>query len=1142
MTISQVDSRLDSAAALLVEELIDKLQAGDADVEAFIGAHPEHAERLRRLLPALRVMADLSNSLEEGQGCVDGDAVQLGTLGDFRIVREIGRGGMGVVYEAEQLSLRRQVALKVLPLAATMDPRHLQRFHNEAQAAACLHHGHIVPVFYVGCERGVHFYAMQLIEGQTLAAVIRELRWDQNEPEALATGRGRAPEAGVELAGEGEPLTVPHVHRPAPPAETLTRASLSTEGTRRGKEYYRKVAELGIQAAQALDYAHERGVIHRDVKPGNLMLDGHGALWVTDFGLAHLQHAEGSLTITGDLLGTLRYMSPEQAMGKRVVVDHRTDVYSLGMTMYELLALRPAFEGSDRQELLRQVTFEDPKAPRKLDWGIPPELETIVLKAMEKNPVDRYGTAKEMADDLRRFLEDRPVTARRPSLRQVVVKWSRRHRAAVRAIMVVLMVLAVVGGANGVWWLQKCARAEGEARVALDEALLLRRSEKWTEALSAVKRAHGVLVGVWADDDLRKQVYKTEEDLEMARRLEEANLRMMDLNLSVDKETAHSDYVHAFQSYGMDIDNLDALAAGELIRASSIQPQLAEALHHWTYLRLMLGIGGWRHLLAVAHAGDPDPWRDRLRDVVESGDPKAMQEVSIAAARAEVPLATAVLLVLVMHETTAPENILLCLQRIQQRNPANFWLNLELARGFRRLAPPRLEEAVRYCTAAVALRPLSPAAHNNLGIVLAQKGRWDEAIAEFREAIRLDGNDGSAHCNLANALQNKGLLDEAVEACREAIRLDPRHAGPRYTLGNLLLNKDKPDQAIKAYRDALGLDEAGANIHAGLANALWTKGLLREAIAEYREAIKLANNDYPEAQRSLCKVLLANGQSEEAAAECRQAIKRGKDDAQNYYNLASVLTKKGRLDEAIAEYQRAISLKEDFAEAYCDLGKAHEKKGEFRQAVDALRRGHQLGKREQHWRHPSLQWLTHAEKLVQVNNRLSAVLNGTAQPKDARERIAFAELCQNYHKRYTAAVQFYREAFSAEPRLADRHRYNAACAAVLAGCGQGKDADQNNPEKRVDLRCQSLDWLSADIAAWNTRMKTDPDKIGAIVIQQMRHWLHDADFAGVRGTEALARLPESERAQWQKLWAAVAQTMETAKEKIPAKDKAIKKP
>src|SRR5262249_38286653 len=153
---------------------------------------------------------------------------------------------------------------------------------------------------------------------------------------------------------------------------------------------FRTVAELGIQAAEALDFAHEHGIIHRDIKPANLLLDAESRLWVTDFGLAQVQ-GDARMTMTGDLVGTLRYMSPEQALAKRVVVDHRTDVYSLGATLYELLTLAPVFGGTDRQELLRQIAFEEPRPLRRLKRTIPAELETIVLKALEKNPAERYG-------------------------------------------------------------------------------------------------------------------------------------------------------------------------------------------------------------------------------------------------------------------------------------------------------------------------------------------------------------------------------------------------------------------------------------------------------------------------------------------------------------------------------------------------------------------------------------------------------------------------------------------------------------------------------------------------------------------------------------------------------------------------------
>jgi serine/threonine protein kinase/tetratricopeptide (TPR) repeat protein len=429
--------------------------------EVMVDRYPEYASELRRFFTTRDQLerittrpkaACLAPAEVESQGEMALAIESLGQLGDFRLLREVGKGGMGVVYEAEQLSLRRRVALKVLPFAAALDARQLRRFQNEAQAAAHLHHTHIVPVHAVGFERGVHFYAMQFIEGQTLAGLIRELRKRGSEP-VVRPGLGLP--AVESVTGSAGVLTAP--------------CSISSPG------FFRRVAELGRQVAEALDYAHQQGVIHRDIKPANLLLDGHGNLWITDFGLAQFQSNVG-LTLTGDLVGTLRYMSPEQALAKRGLVDHRTDVYSLGATLYESLALQPPFQETDRQELLRQIAFEEPCQPHQFNKAIPAQLETVIIKAMAKDPAERYPTAQELADDLRRFLEDKPVLARRPSVVQRLVKWSRRHRPLVAgagvALFVSLMALASAAG----WAFQREVgrRRQAEQRALLDVKALNR--------------------------------------------------------------------------------------------------------------------------------------------------------------------------------------------------------------------------------------------------------------------------------------------------------------------------------------------------------------------------------------------------------------------------------------------------------------------------------------------------------------------------------------------------------------------------------------------------------------------------------------------------------------------------------------------
>ncbi len=402
----------------ILDSYLSTLEKGELPPrEELLKAHPDLAGPLETYLKGLDELHYAAAGWNRSSGQGEPATVEPGSgemrLGDFQVVREIGRGGMGIVYEARQVSLGRRVALKVLPFAAILDPRQIARFRQEAQTAAQLDHPNIVSVFAVGVERGVHYYAMQCIDGQSLDRALAELGSKTH------TGPGVQPEAITERPADAGTAQTAEFCR-------SQRPSFLTANSSNRQEYFRTVARLGIQAAEALQAAHEQGVVHRDVKPSNLLLDGEGKLWVTDFGLARCRR-DASLTKTGDVVGTLRYMSPEQISGQSALVDHRTDVYSLGVTLYELLVLRPAFPGNDSPALLRQIEQQDPPRLRQLQPRIPADLETVVLKAMAKHPHERYRTAQELANDLRCFLEGKPTLAKPPTLSDRMGKWTRRH-------------------------------------------------------------------------------------------------------------------------------------------------------------------------------------------------------------------------------------------------------------------------------------------------------------------------------------------------------------------------------------------------------------------------------------------------------------------------------------------------------------------------------------------------------------------------------------------------------------------------------------------------------------------------------------------------------------------------------------------
>lgn len=378
---------------------------------------------------------------------------------------------------------------------------------------------------------------------------------------------------------------------------------------------------------------------------------------------------------------------------------------------------------------------------------------------------------------------------------------------------------------------------------------------------------------------------------------------------------------------------------------------------------------------------------------------------------------------------------------------------------------------------------------------VAQQQRDLKALVELARLEEMAAQPVQTVGCLGDALMWSGAFKEAAAFLAKVQRRHPQDFWINLNLASCLRNMQPPqlDEAIRYFTAAIAINPGNVMAHNNLGNALRLQGRTDEAIAEYREAIRLK-----------------------------------KDSAPAHCNLGNTLRLIGQLEEAIAQLNEAIRIEPDFAEAHGNLGLALLKKGEYPMAVAELRRSHELGSRDPRWRYPSAQWLKEAMQMAELDRRLGAIDAGTEKPASVQERLALAQLCAVKH-RHRAALRFYEEAFTAQPRLLAAHRYNAACAAALAGSGKGQDAEQLEDTERSCLRRQALDWLRTDLEAWGERLDQEPAKARPVIVQQMHHWLEDRDFAGVRGPEALAQLPAAERQPWQELWTQVAALLARAR-------------
>jgi serine/threonine protein kinase/tetratricopeptide (TPR) repeat protein len=867
-----------------------------AEVEALLQAHREAGSFLGERKPS--PAATTPESIPEGLGTV---------IGPYTLREQLGEGGMGLVFVAEQQHpVRRKVALKVIKPG--MDTRQVvARFEAERQALALMEHPHIARVLDGGeTAAGRPYFVMELVKGVPITQFCDENR-----------------------------LT---------PRERL---------------------ELFMSVCQAVQHAHQKGIIHRDLKPSNVLVtshDGTPVAKVIDFGVAKAigQQLTDKTVYTqlAQLVGTPLYMAPEQAGQSGLDVDTRSDIYALGVLLYELLTGTTPFD----QERLRQVDFDELRRiireeepprpstristlgqaaitvcaqrrsdPRRLSQLCRGELDWVVMKCLEKDRNRRYETANALALDLQRYLADEPVQACPPSATYRFGKFARRHKGALAAAaLVVVTLLTTVGAVAGsVGWAARDREArqavvEGQAETALSDVQDAYAHDRLPQADQALKRAEGIVAG-GCREELRRRLARWRQDLDTAARLDgirsERTAGTGKDNKNFDVMAADRDYQDTFRSYSLDPEGPDPDETARGIRDSAIKDILVAALDDWVLYRRENSLPGWEGLLAVARQADSDPLRDLLRDAYQRGDRTALEDLAHAKEVAALPPATVLLLGSSLEQVGNNNLALAVLRKSLVRHPGDFWLHAYAAK-----CAPTTKVTPQECDwrAALAARPQDATAHVGLAGALVGQRRSAEAEAEFREATRLKPDWGTAYWILGNVCQHRQGWSDAEVAYRDAINHGYDASGD---LRMMLQLQGKWTEAEDLYRAEIGRHPETPASHLALANCFWEQKKWANAEEEYREALRLDTNAINNSahglrwpvRMDLAMVLWRQEKLPQAESVLREALRLAPED-RSMMNLLRLVLEHESLAALEAQYRDGDRIKPGFVQARLQLG------------------------------------------------------------------------------------------------------------------------------------------------------------------------------------------------------------------------------
>jgi len=921
------EDSVDDVRAVVVGALCGRARRGWPDIEevarAIVDGSPiewparlnqAKDERERDILKQLRLVEEVAEACRS-------QSTSPKRLGDFEILRELGRGGMGVVYEARQVSLNRRVALKVLPPALGLSPQATKRFEREARAAAKLHHTNIVPVHAIGEQEGYHFYAMDVVDGQSLDHILEDASGGQANPLLEAT----VTRAAEELPEKASPTTTG--------GETSTSTSLS-DSAPGGRRWFDVVVKLVAEVAEALQYAHGRGIIHRDIKPANLMLSAEGHLCVTDFGLARMLQEPG-MTVSGSLLGTPAYMSPEQIAAGRVTVDHRTDVYSLGAVLYELLTLQRPFPGKSREEVLTAVLTHDPRPPRRFNGKIPVDLETICLKALEKNPERRYRTAGELAQDLRRYLQGGLIQARRAGVVRRTVKSVRRHPTAAVAVVLSIAFLMVIGGVMRLSTKREAAesteRATAQARLALTEG-------DYEAALAHIDDALSI-------DPERPDARQIRARLliRLDRPVEAYEDAQRVLASNPDDWTAHL-VLAGLAKGGWDrTRNLPTISAEEHIAfVESRAPDTADAY----YLRSLAADSPTKALELLDRALSIDPVHvdsvlAKIRRLEEVKDyPAALEEcdrlVLLRPKSAEIRRVRAWL----NRQSGDWIGALAEMDRAIELDPDDPSNREHRARAY--FALSLFEEAVVEVTRAIELNADQASYYALRARCLKKMGRYDDAILDARRSISLSPDDPSSWRVLLGAYFDSRQDDRVRETLSEFTTKakswgDPSARSKAHSFAALYFrNLGDTDRAVAETESALQLDPHNASALVERAKVLELTGDNNLRAQNLESASQIVHDLERSAESRLGAAKV--GQIANLPDEGLSLLDRLAEDYPRWYEVYQSRGVShiylGNIEAAIDDWVKTTELAPGFAGGYGNLGYAHSRLGRVREALE----------------------------------------------------------------------------------------------------------------------------------------------------------------------------------------------------------------